>query len=70
MAGLRGACVEAGGMTEAITSVWVFNGVGARFSGGVFTTRELGEAWIAKHGLTLAAATPDQVKWIIGKAGL
>lgn len=30
--------------------VWVFNG-GGDFPAGVFTTRELAEAWIAKHGL-------------------
>lgn len=31
-------------------SVWVFTG-GGNFPAGVFTTRELAEAWIAKHGL-------------------
>lgn len=30
--------------------VWVFNG-GGDFPAGVFTTRELAEAWIAKHRL-------------------
>ncbi len=31
--------------------VWVFNG-GGHFASGVFTTRELAEAWIAGHKLT------------------
>lgn len=29
-------------------SVWVFNG-GGTFPAAVFTTRELAEAWIARH---------------------
>jgi hypothetical protein len=39
-------------MTDLTPGVWVFNAVDARFSGGIFTTRELGEAWIAANGLT------------------
>ncbi len=31
-------------------SVWVFNG-GGQFPSGVFTSRELAEAWIAEHRL-------------------
>jgi hypothetical protein len=31
--------------------IWVFNGVYSNFPSGVFTTRELAEQWIAKHGL-------------------
>ncbi len=29
--------------------IWVFNGIGGRFPGGVFTSRELAEAWIRRH---------------------
>lgn len=31
---------------------WVFNGSGGRFPGGIFSSRELAESWIAKHGLS------------------
>jgi hypothetical protein len=37
---------------EEIASVWLFHEVEARFTGGVFATRERGEAWIAEHGLS------------------
>jgi hypothetical protein len=33
-------------------SVWVFNGSRGNFPAGVFTSRDLAEAWIAKHGLS------------------
>lgn len=41
-------------MEQAIEgpSVWVFHGMGGRFTSGVFTTREKAEAWITKHVLT------------------
>ncbi len=32
--------------------VWVFNGSGGRFPGGVFSDIEKARAWIAAHGLT------------------
>jgi hypothetical protein len=32
--------------------VWVFHGMGGKFTSGVFTTREKAEAWIGKHVLT------------------
>jgi hypothetical protein len=32
--------------------VWVFNGVGGRFAGGIFTTLDAAEAWIGKNQLT------------------
>ena len=32
--------------------VWVFHAEGARFSGGVFTTRESAERWIRTNELT------------------
>jgi hypothetical protein len=32
--------------------IWVFNGIRSQFPSGVFTSRELAEAWIEKHGLT------------------
>jgi hypothetical protein len=32
-------------------SIWVFHGEG-RFAGGAFTSRELAEAWIARHSLS------------------
>jgi len=35
-----------------IERIWVFNGVGGRFPGGVFTDVGRAEAWIAEHGLT------------------
>ena len=38
--------------TYAMDSVWVFNGSNGVFPSGVFTTRDLAEAWIAKHGLS------------------
>jgi hypothetical protein len=39
-------------MTVPPPAVRVFNGDGGRFPGGVFSTRALAEAWIAKHRLT------------------
>jgi hypothetical protein len=39
-------------MKDSFTGVWVFNAVDSRFSGGIFTTRERGEHWIAENGLT------------------
>ena len=32
-------------------SIWVFNGAGGRFPGGVFRTLAAAEAWIARHSL-------------------
>jgi hypothetical protein len=32
--------------------VWIFSGVSGRFPGGVFTSLEVAEAWIAKYHLT------------------
>lgn len=32
--------------------IWVFNGEGNRFPGGLFSTREGAEAWIAQHRLS------------------
>lgn len=34
-----------------LSAVWVFNGGGA-FPGGVFTTRDLAEAWIGRNHLS------------------
>ena len=33
-------------------NVWVFNGDGATFPAGVFSTREKADAWIARHKLS------------------
>ena len=33
-------------------SVWVFSGVQSPFPSGVFSSKESGEAWISKNGLT------------------
>jgi hypothetical protein len=33
-------------------TVWVFTGPNARFPGGVFSSRDKAEAWIAQHKLT------------------
>lgn len=33
-------------------SIWVFNGVQANFPSGIFSARELAEAWILKYRLT------------------
>jgi hypothetical protein len=38
--------------TDAIRSVWVFNGEGARFPSGVFTSRDLAGAWIERNRLS------------------
>ena len=35
-----------------ILSVWIFSGVKRHFPGGVFTRRDLAEAWIEKNRLT------------------
>ena len=32
--------------------VWVFHGMGGRFTSGVFTSKEKAEQWIEHHGLT------------------
>ena len=32
--------------------VWVFNGSGAQFPAAVFSSRELGDAWIRQNGLS------------------
>jgi hypothetical protein len=37
---------------EAPTSVWLFHGVEANFTGAVFTSRERGEEWVAANKLT------------------
>ncbi len=34
------------------TSVWVFNGVRSNFPSGIFTERNVAEAWIRDRGLT------------------
>lgn len=39
-------------MTNNDARVWVFNAEGSRFPGGVFSTRELAEEWVAKHALS------------------
>ena len=39
-------------MAEDYDGVWVFNGDGGRFAGGVFTTLEAAEAWIAEKRLS------------------
>lgn len=35
-----------------LNSVWVFNGEGAQFPAGVFSSRDKAVAWIQRHGLT------------------
>jgi hypothetical protein len=42
--------------------VWIFTGAGAAFPGGVFTSRELAEAWIGARRLsgTLTAYPVDE----------
>jgi hypothetical protein len=32
--------------------VWIFNGANSQFPSGVFTSKELADIWIKKHGLT------------------
>jgi hypothetical protein len=32
--------------------VWIFNGDGGRFPGGVFTSRSAAEEWISRHKVT------------------
>jgi hypothetical protein len=34
------------------SAIWVFHSAGAQFSGGVFSTLELAEAWILDHTLS------------------
>jgi hypothetical protein len=46
----RGTVVDP--LAGSAAGVWVFNGVDARFSGGIFTTRERPEGRIAANGLT------------------
>jgi hypothetical protein len=43
---------EAVPMAEATSGMRVFNGAESRFAGGLFTTRERAEEWIAGNGLT------------------
>ena len=33
-------------------TLWVFNGIGAHFPAGVFSTRDRAEAWVAAHKLS------------------
>lgn len=42
--------------------IWVFHSVNSRFPGGVFTSKEKAEVWIAANKLTgmLTAYPPDQ----------
>ena len=55
--------------------IWVFNG-GRQFPGGLFTTIEKAEAWIARHGLSgvLTRYPVDEgcFDWAVrtGRAGL
>jgi hypothetical protein len=35
-----------------MNTVFVFNGEGGHFPGGIFTTRELAEEWIGRHHLS------------------
>jgi hypothetical protein len=39
-------------MNEVPKTVWIFHGAGAGFSGAVFSTPGLAEAWIAEHRLS------------------
>lgn len=41
---MDGAAAKAG-------SVWVFHGEGAKFASGIFTSKDLANAWIQKHRL-------------------
>jgi hypothetical protein len=51
--------------------VWVFNGDGGRFAGGVFTSRERAEAWIAANKLdgvlTLYPLDTGVYEWAIAE---
>ena len=38
-------------VSAEVEGVWVFNGDGGRFAGGLFTSRETAEAWIAANKL-------------------
>lgn len=40
-----------GAVSDAIDSVWVFNG-GGQFPSAVFSARDTAESWITRHGLT------------------
>ena len=50
--------------------VWLFHGMGGRFTSGVFTSRRLAEDWIRKHGLTgMLTLYPTDIgtyDWAIG----
>lgn len=35
-----------------MTCIFVFHGAGSRFANAAFSTKELAEAWIARHALT------------------
>ena len=37
---------------KGIDSVWVFNGDGARFPSGIFTSKDNAARWIEQHGLS------------------
>jgi hypothetical protein len=37
---------------DTLKQMWVFSGAKRHFPGGIFTTRQLAEAWILKHRLT------------------
>ena len=39
-------------MKSVIENVWVFNGAGSRFPGGIFSSRDTAENWIRNHKLS------------------
>lgn len=51
--------------------VWVFNGDGGRFAGGIFTTLEAAESWIAANALdgvlTLYPLDTGVYEWTISE---
>jgi hypothetical protein len=58
-------------MSTEADGVWVFNGDDGRFAGGVFTSREKAEAWIAANKLdgvlTLYPLDTGVYEWAIAK---
>lgn len=58
-------------MADDYDGVWVFNGDDGRFAGGVFTTLEPAEAWIAERELsgvlTLYPLDTGVYQWAIGR---
>jgi hypothetical protein len=52
-------------------AVWVFNGAGGRFAGGIFTTLEAAETWIAANTLdgvlTLYPLDTGVYEWAIAE---